>query len=709
MQTEFKNNQEQLPFDPRTILVSLKKYRKTFLIIILGSCVAGVLAGLILGERTYQSETVLLFKPRASITGETREIPSVKTQMNMVKLHTNLSEVRHLLKLDSTLQVIGAAANIKIQRDTDLMIISAKWDKADIAQKFTNTLTAVFLNRQRMIRHQEIAQYIKDVEKRRLLTMEKLKRADNGLQEFTSENNLINLDKQAQWFLEELTNLSIQYEQAKIEKTTIDMQNESIDNIIHKLKLRLSEEKNSSSATETLSELSLRFRRLRDVIHDDKLQRAQQADLVAYESEYQRAVKMHEKQLISEMEFQRIKSSYERQKALSVDTDQIKKWKEELKKIDETLIPDSNKDETMSARLLQEMMLRAFDVELNSVALTEKVDSFAAAIERVNKKLNDIPRLSQRLSELQREVTVYETEKLEMDELLRKARNTLELELSDYMVVSPALLPIYPINSSRKPLAFIVAVMLSMFGCLTIIIYELFATNIRSAAELKLRTGLPVLATLPLLTEPGQDPQASQRLMDDEIRFLVQLLAQEMSHKGYRLLITGSERGEGVSTLSLALASTYSRQGKSVLIMDQLTAPADEIMIPAHTDNVVSLKNNQDEKQGFRFIKTDSLVTRLSRAEDTLSPDHFNTVEFADFMQQLSAEYDVILIETPPAQSSSDAQLLAQYADAVICIARSQFTSWSSIRQITKRFSACNIKFTGAVLNAVPVDYRDAA
>lgn len=709
MQTEFKNNQEQLPFDPRTILVSLKKYRKPFLTIILASCVAGVLAGLVLGERTYQSETVLLFKPRASITGESREIPSVKTQMNMVKLHTNLSEVRELLKIDSTLQAIGAATNIQIQRDTDLMIIFSKWDKADIAQKLTSTLTEVFLNKQRMIRYQEIAQYIKDVEKRKLLTMKKLKHADGELQKFTSENNLINPDKQTQWFLEELTNLSIQYEQAKIEKTTVDMQNESIDNIIHNLKLRLSEEKNASSTTETLSEQSLRFRRLRDVIHDDKLQRAYQAELATYEAEYQRAVKMHEKQIISEMEFQRIKYSYERQKVLAVDTDQIKEWKQELKKIDETLIPDDSKEETMSGRLLQEMMLRAFDVELNSVALSEKVGSLAAAIERVNKKLNAIPRLSQRLSELQREVKVYETDKLELDDLLRKSRNTLELELSDYMVVSPALLPVYPIKSSRKPLAFVVAAMLSIFGCLTIIIYELFATNIRSAAELRLRTGLPVLATLPLLTESGQDQENSQRLMNDEIRFLIQSLTQEMSHQGCRLLITGTERGEGVTTLSSALASTYSHQGKRVLIMGQLTAPDDEIIFPAHTDNVVSLKNNQEEKQGFKFIKTNSLITRLSRAENTISPDYFNTEEFQDFMHQLSAEYDVILIETPPAQSSSDAQLLAQYADVVICIARSQITSWSSIRQITKRFSACNIKVTGTVLNAVPVDYRDVA
>ena len=418
---------------------------------------------------------------------------------------------------------------------------------------------------------------------------------------------------------------------------------------------------------------------------------------------------MHEKQLIPAMEFQRIKSSYERQKVLAVDTDQIKEWKEELKIIDKTLIPNDKNKQTMSGRLLQEMMLRAFDVELNSIALSEKVSSFAAAIERVNKKLNDIPRLSQRLSELQREVKVYEIEKLELDGLLRKSRQTLELELSDYMVVSPALLPIYPINSSRKPLAFIVAAMLTIFGCLTIIIYELFATNIRSAADLQLRTGLPVLATLPLLTEPGQDPKASQKLMDNEIRFLIQSLTREMSDKGCRLLITGSERGEGVTTLSLALANTYSQQGKRVLIMDQLTASDDEIIFPSHTDNVVSLKNNQDEKQGFKFIKTNSLITRLTRAEGTISPDYFNTEEFQSFMHQLSTEYDVILIETPPAQTSSDAEILAQYADVVICIARSQITSWSSIRQIKKRFSACNIKLTGAVLNAVPVDYRDAA
>jgi len=708
MNPQKQNPLEQLPFDVVTLFIALKDRFKLFMIMILLSCVVGVAIAYILGERTYLSESILLFKPRSSIMGEDREIPSVYTQMNMVKLVANISETRKYLKLDSSIQTLASSIDVSVRRDTDLMTISARWNDPQKAQQIANTITELFLSQQKKIRRSELKQFIADVRSRLIDANEKLKIAESELQKFTSDNNVVDLDKQGQRYLEELADINTLLDEARIQKTTVDMQNNNMDDIIYDLKTRISEESNSQTGTDSASDLELKSRRIRESIVDDRNHRAAMAELAAAEAEYGRAKKLVDKDLIPRNDYTKIKANYERIKAFAVDTEKIKRLKEEMKKIDSTVIPEGkDASATVSGRLLQDVMLKAFDIQIQTVALDEKVKYMESSALRVQDKLDLIPLQKQTLSQLERKLNKLEQEKMELDDLLRKSERTSGLELADYLVVSPSILPVLPIKSNRRIIAFIITALLISIGMTILILLELLTPSVRSPSEVKIRTGIPVLASLP---ELGDDDahEKNRPLYDEECRYLIQLINKKLPEKGAKIVIGGVTGGEGVTHFTNALASLYKRQHKNVLVIEQLTRH--------NFDKTANYKVNTNRYlSDYDAVNTDpeNLVLVIKNGiphatieDGEIYPDLIRSDKWSRYLDKRSLEFDVIIIEAPAARRSNDMHILAKNSDACILVAKSGSTSSRDLNNIAKSFNENDIPFVGIALNAIPEKYR---
>jgi Mrp family chromosome partitioning ATPase len=62
-------------------------------------------------------------------------------------------------------------------------------------------------------------------------------------------------------------------------------------------------------------------------------------------------------------------------------------------------------------------------------------------------------------------------------------------------------------------------------------------------------------------------------------------------------------------------------------------------------------------------------------------------------------QYDMILIDTPPALQITDARVLGRLSDAVIFVARANSTTRDALSALSKRFSDDRIRVIGAILN----------
>jgi Mrp family chromosome partitioning ATPase len=699
---------EKLPFDIKTILIGL--WRRKFLLV--GICVAsiplGILGGLQFGNRVYEAETVLLYKPEADLTDPNSQSPSLLTQMNMVKIQTNLEEARRRLQLPVTLQSLGAASGVRVQRDTDLMIIRSSWATPREAANLANTLREVFLETQSSLRKEQVARQIVDLSDRLRQVELVLTEADAALQQFTTENQVVDLDKEAQWYLDQLTELELLYEQAQIEKRSTELKIANLDRIVNDLQAKAAAE--SSAQGESLGDANIRLGRLRTAIHDDRELRSNKAQLEQKQAKFIQAQELYEQGLISDLEFRDAMASLESQKALTQDTDQIREWREEIDRLDKAVIP--TKDSTPSGRLMQEMQLKSFNIQLDGVAVQEKAQQLEQALGKVRVKLDALPALQRRFVELRREVMARESEKEELEQLIAKAKRAHDSDKSDYLLVSEAAIPTVPVESSRRILALAIAAFGSCAGFGLVLSLELVDTRIKSPSELQLKLNVPVIGNLPeanplntlILEEDGSEDIESFRIMGRAIR-------NSVPEKGARILFVGAHDNVGVSSLIANLATNFARQEERVIAIDaQLRGSSvgpglTELLLGKEKPDqglgdCLSDPNCSLKKEAVHSTPYEGL-TCLPRTDRATSPDKLASSRMASLLDSTSNNYDLVLIDSAPALQYVDAQSLAQWSDAIVFVVKAGTSRVPELRKVVDRLNTTGTPVIGAIMSDV--------
>jgi len=700
---------EQLPFDPRTIALGLWRRRLVFALIAVLAVCMGALGGLKLGAKTYKEHTVLLHSP---VDGNS-ESPALLTQMNMIKIRSNLETVRRELKLEARLNQLGTATDVRVGRDTSLLHVEVTWDDPRQAARIANALRDVFLRNQDSLRRIKTERYIDDLGRRLETVNNQLAHAGRLLQEFESMNQVVDLDKEAQWYLEELTTLEIMIEQAQIEDSAIRLQTENIDRIIENLRQRVLEERADAAGLGSLDDTNNRLRRLRDAINDDRQHRAMLTELAEKEAEVRRAKAMKEKVLSAQATYEAAVIAYDKQKALTEDTQQVKAWKAEIERLGQVVISSSTNG-TPSGRLLQEMMLRAFDIELKAVALDEKVAHLQKATERVRTKLRTLPKLRLEQAELTREVETKETQRQGLEVLLGDAQRIHESDLSDYLVVADAVPPAFAASSSRRLLAIGIAALVLIVGFSITIAVELLESSIRSPAEMSLKLRLPVLTSIPILgrsecegSAMGDHPAARELF-----RFAAHRIRGAVSQRGARVLVTAAQHAEGATFVATSLAACFGRQGERVLLVKPGTHSRAETVLTGRDERAnadadpeaffdTALGHGETPASPSAYAGVDL----LAGPDDGLDPDLVASKRMGELLERASRNYDLIIIDVPCVLQYADAQALSQWVDGIVLVVRSHMQPIANLRKALEWLRLSGKPVIGSVLNAVEPAY----
>lgn len=72
---------------------------------------------------------------------------------------------------------------------------------------------------------------------------------------------------------------------------------------------------------------------------------------------------------------------------------------------------------------------------------------------------------------------------------------------------------------------------------------------------------------------------------------------------------------------------------------------------------------------------------------------------FADFVEKMSKEYDLVVLDTPPVLAVTDALIISKYADMTLTVVRHGRTSVGELEQVQKMFQQNQTTVTGVVLN----------
>jgi tyrosine-protein kinase Etk/Wzc len=249
--------------------------------------------------------------------------------------------------------------------------------------------------------------------------------------------------------------------------------------------------------------------------------------------------------------------------------------------------------------------------------------------------------------------------------------------------------------------------------------------GIRTADDIEQHLGLHVFATVPhsqmqaelarniAAKKPGMHLLATSHPTDASVESLRSLRTAlqfaMLDTPNNVVLITGATPGIGKSFTCANFATVLGTGGKRVLLID-----AD--MRKGHIHQLFGLARGQglsDLIAGSRQ-QADVLHRGVSPQVDlittgTLPPNPAEllmSLATVQLLQDLAAQYDIVLIDTPPVLAVSDTQVLAPQAGTVFMVARADATTLGELQESTKRLKQSGVSVRGVIFNDLNLSKR---
>jgi capsular exopolysaccharide synthesis family protein len=272
---------------------------------------------------------------------------------------------------------------------------------------------------------------------------------------------------------------------------------------------------------------------------------------------------------------------------------------------------------------------------------------------------------------------------------------------------NPSDTPVTPRTKRNTALALVVGLLL---GVATVFGRERYNNKIRDEDEVASVTNSPVLAAVPsddLLKKQGLiDFGSGATLAAEAYRKLrTNLSFTSVDYPSRRIVVTSALAAEGKTTTAMNLAAALAETGKRVVLVDaDLRRPQ---------------VNHRTGKMGdvglTNYLKGDGQLTDLLQQSEVRGlqilasgPQPPNPAELlgskkaGQGIENLSAMFDYVIIDSPPLLPVTDAAVLAQWADGVLLVARANQSRLPDIAAAIEQLDAVQAKLIGVVLTDMP-------
>jgi capsular exopolysaccharide synthesis family protein len=338
----------------------------------------------------------------------------------------------------------------------------------------------------------------------------------------------------------------------------------------------------------------------------------------------------------------------------------------------------------------------------------------AGALSANKEDIQGISRKQAKLRELQREV---ESNRHLYDLFFNRSKETGEagdLQAANARFIDRASTPIVPVKPKKKLIVGLAFVMSLVVGILLAFLLEYLDASLRGPQDVEQKLGVPFLGLIPLLTVKDKTDPATVYLKNTNSSFAeavrtirTGIMLSTLDRPKRILLVTSSVPGEGKSTTALNIALALAQMERVLIIDADMRRPT--IMKHCSFPPKTSGLSNAIAKTA----ELDNCIHRYEAGNLDVMPVGLippNPLEllaskaFADLMNVLEARYDTLVIDSPPINAVSDAQLLAQYANGVVYVVKGESTSSHVAKEGLRRLQQIAAPLVGVVLNQIDME-----
>jgi tyrosine-protein kinase Etk/Wzc len=390
-----------------------------------------------------------------------------------------------------------------------------------------------------------------------------------------------------------------------------------------------------------------------------------------------------------------------------------------------------NQSVDLHAKLLEAQQKRRdlvsrFTAEHPSVqTLDAQIRAWNDEISKLNARVRGLPTVQQDALRLERDVKVN-------NELYQQLRNSaLQLQLvregkiGNVRVIDEATRPERPVSPNRLGILGLAGVLGLLGGVMLALARNAFFRGVRNAQEIEAQTNLNVYSTIPLSNtqellarkayekQPGLHLLASAFPEDPAVESLRSLRTAlqfaMLDAPSNRIIVTGATPGVGKSFVSANFAALLASTGKRVLLIDadlrkgHLNQYFGVPRVRGLSELVVGSATLQEVVRKNLLPNLDLITT------GTLPPNPAELMTSSTLvaaLQQLSSQYDLVIIDTPPVLVAADTPAIAAHSGTLLLVARAGETQIGELHECAKRLTQAGKSVTGVLLNALDLTRR---
>lgn len=281
--------------------------------------------------------------------------------------------------------------------------------------------------------------------------------------------------------------------------------------------------------------------------------------------------------------------------------------------------------------------------------------------------------------------------------------------------------PVRPKKALIVTLSFILGGMLGVFG---VLVRNMLNRGVENPDDIE-NIGLPVYAGVPKSETQETFDRSRQRAKQRKKAPKSRLLAVEnpadlaieairslrtslhfgmMDSKNNILMISGPSPGVGKTFVSTNLAAVMALTDQKVLLID-----ADLRKGVSHQAFGVDNKQGLSDVLSGRISRSDAIhSTEVANLcfipRGTIPPNPSELLmsrQFEEFLQAVSPDFDLVIIDTPPILAVTDAAIVGKHAGTTMLVTRFGVSPVKEIELTKRRFEQNGIDVKGVIFNAV--------
>ncbi|HHF3195845.1 polysaccharide biosynthesis tyrosine autokinase [Vibrio sp. CCB-PB317] len=355
-------------------------------------------------------------------------------------------------------------------------------------------------------------------------------------------------------------------------------------------------------------------------------------------------------------------------------------------------------------------------------SLLDKRETLLKEKERLNKQVQKLPKTQREVLRMTRDVEVNQQIYIQLLNKVQELNIIKAGTVGNVRILDNAQSFSKPIKPKKALIVVLATLLGGMVGVAFVLIRAAFHRGVETPDQIE-QIGMPVYASVPKSIQQLEFANKLKRNKgsNDELVLLAEANPADLSIEALRslrtslhfammeaknnvLMISGPAPSIGKTFVSTNFAAVAAKTGQKVLLIDaDMRKGYLQQCFGLRWDNGLSdyLSGKTSHSNIIKSTSIDNLDV-VTRGQVPPNPSELLMhPRFKSFVDEMSAQYDLVIIDTPPVLAVTDPSIVGAIAGTTLMVARFDQTTLKEIEVAQGRFEQSGVEVKGVILNAV--------